>query len=248
MPADAGHNLYELRSYGRIDPKADPTREQALNLIRGYRACTSFMDAQVGRLLAELGRLGLRENTIVILWGDHGYHLGENHLWTKMTNFEMGTRVPLIISVPGQKTRGRSSAALVELVDVYPTLAELCGLPLPPHLEGTSFAPLLEDPDLAWKKAAFSQYARSYNGRRDSGKPAPMGYTIRTATHRYTEWFNAERKLVGAELYDQSADPVNLHNLAQAPEQRARVAALSTQLHAGWRAALPPNPSAPSAP
>jgi arylsulfatase A-like enzyme len=240
VPADARHNLYELRTYGGIDPKADPTREQALNMVRAYRACISFMDAQVGRVLAALDELGLRDNTIVVLWGDHGYHLGENNLWTKMTNFEICTRVPLIIRVPGQANRGAASSGLVELIDLYPSLAELCGLPLPAHLEGTSFAPLLADPKRPWKTAAFSQYARSYSGRRDKGKKPPMGYSMRTAKYRYTEWFDPAGKPVGVELYDQEADPLDRNNLANAPEQAALKKTLAAQLHAGWRAAVPP--------
>lgn len=238
VPADAHHNLYELRSYGQVHPTADPTEEQARALIRGYRACVSFLDAQVGRVLAALDELGLSENTIVVFWSDHGYHLGENRLWTKMTNFELGTRVPLIVAAPG-KVRGRSTAALVELVDLYPSLAELCGLPLPPHLEGTSFVPLLARPDRPWKTAAFSQYARSYNARRDRDR-IPMGYSIRTATHRYTEWFDPDRNLLGMELYDQNADPHNDRNMADDPALHALAADLSARLRAGWRAALPP--------
>src|SRR5690606_5837504 len=115
--------------------------------IRAYRACVSFMDAQLGRVIDELDRLGLRENTIIVLWGDHGYHLGEQGLFTKMTNFELGTRVPLIVSAPGMKAPGQKSRALVELVDLYPTLADLAGLPVADSLEGSSFAPLLDKPD-----------------------------------------------------------------------------------------------------
>ena len=138
VPEPALHNCYELRTYGGI-PKEGPISDQtALNLIRGYRACVSFVDAQVGRVLDELDRLGLAEKTIVVLWGDHGYHLGENGIFTKMTNFELGTHSPLMIRVPSQKAAGQRTAALVEFVDIYPTLAELCGLPLPAHLEGTS--------------------------------------------------------------------------------------------------------------
>ncbi|HRH96154.1 MAG TPA: sulfatase-like hydrolase/transferase [Prosthecobacter sp.] len=200
----------------------------ALNLIRGYRACVSFMDAQLGRVLAELDRLGLRENTLIVLWGDHGYHLGENGLFTKMTNFEHGTRVPLLVSHPGMKTAGQRTRALVELVDLYPTLAQLCDLPLPRHLEGTSFAPLLEKPDQPWKKAAFSQYLRP-------GKPPIMGRSIRTDQWRYTEWRDPKQKLVGTELYDATESK----NLAAEPAHAELVNDLAEQLKAGWRAAAP---------
>lgn len=227
-PEPAFHNNYELRSYGTVPEKGDVPADMALNLIRGYRACVSFMDAQLGKVLAELDRLGLRENTLVVLWGDHGYHLGENGVWTKMTNFERGTRAPLLVSLPGMKTAGQRSRAIVEFVDLYPTLAELCALPLPPHLEGTSFVPLLEKPDREWKKAAFSQYQRP-------GKPPIMGRSIRTADWRYTEWRDPKQNLVGTELYDATESK----NLAADPAQAERVKQMSEQLKAGWRAAMP---------
>ncbi len=233
VPAPALHNEYELRTYGGISATGRIPDETARHLIRGYRACVSFMDAQVGRVLDELDRLGLRESTIVVLWGDHGYHLGENGLFTKMTNFELGTRAPLIVSVPGQKTAGQRSRALVELVDLFPTIAGIAGLPLPPHLEGTSFAPLLTDPAQPWKKAAFSQYLRP-------GKDRFMGCSVRTDRWRYTEWTNAKKESVGTELYDEESDPQENVNLASDPAQQAVITELAQQLHAGWRAALPP--------
>jgi iduronate 2-sulfatase len=232
VPAPALHDGYELRTYGTVPAKGEIPREMALNLIRGYRACVSFMDAQVGRVLAELDRLGLRDNTVVILWGDHGYHLGENGLFTKMTNFELGTHAPLIVSVPGQKTAGQRTKALVEFVDIYPTLAELCGLTQPAHLEGTSFAPLLAKPDQAWKTAAFSQYERP-------GKEKFMGRSIRTDRWRYTEWTTAADALAGAELYDEQADPKENVNLAGDASHRPIAVELAQKLHAGWKAALP---------
>lgn len=227
-PEPAFHNNYELCSYGTVPEKGDVPADMALNLIRGYRACVSFMDAQLGKVLAELDRLGLRENTIVVLWGDHGYHLGEQSVWTKMTNFEHGTRVPLLVSLPGMRTAGQRSRALVELVDLYPTLASLCSLPLPAHLEGTSFAPLLEKPDQPWKQAVFSQYLRT-------GKPLSMGRSIRTPNWRYTEWSDLMGKLVGTELYEAS----EAQNLANDPRHAALVKELAGQLKAGWQAARP---------
>lgn len=232
VPAPALHNGYELRSYGTVPPDGDIPHQMALNLIRGYRACVSFMDAQVGRVLTELDRLGMRENTIIILWGDHGYHLGENGLFTKMTNFELGTHAPLIVCTPNQKTAGKRSKALVEFVDIYPTLASLCDLPLPKHLEGTSFAPLLDKPDQPWKKAAFSQYLRT-------GKPPSMGRSIRTDHWRYTEWHDLKQQPAGIELYDETNDPQENTNLANDPAHAKRVRQLAEQLQAGWKAALP---------
>lgn len=233
-PAPAFHNNYELRSYGTVPANGDLNAELGLNLTRGYRACVSFMDAQLGRVMDELDRLGLRENTIVVFWGDHGYHLGENGVWTKMTNFEKGARAPLIVSLPGQKTEGQRTRALVEHVDMYPTLAELCGLPLPGHLEGTSLKPLLEKPEQAWKTAAFSQYLRP-----SPGKVNIMGRSIRTDRWRYTEWRNPQDELVGTELYDENADPQENASLAGDAAHAATAADLAGRLKGGWKAALP---------
>ena len=229
VPEPAMHNWYELRSYGGVPATGGIPDATALNLIRGYRACISYMDAQVGLVLAELDRLGLRDNTIIILWGDNGYHLGENGIFTKMTNFELGTHVPLIISVPGQKTAGQHSRALVEFVDMYPTLAELCGLSLPPHLEGASFVPLISEPNRTWRKAAFSQYLRP-------GKLPIMGCSVRTDRWRYTEWTSngKDKESKGVELYDHQDDPAENVNLAGEPEYKIKVSEMSKILHDGW--------------
>ena len=222
-PEPAFHNHYELRTYGTVPAEGNIPDAMALKLIRGYRACVSFMDAQLGRVLDELDRLGLRESTLIVFWSDHGYHLGENGVFTKMTNFEHGTRVPLIVSTPGMKTAGQRTLALVELVDLYPTLAQLCALPLPKHLEGTNFAPLLEKPNQAWKKAAFSQYLRT-------GKPPYMGRSIRTDRWRYTEWHDLKKKPAGQELYDELNDPQETTNLAGDPQYTEIAKELSKQL------------------
>lgn len=232
-PDIALHNWGELRRYSDIPGEGDLPEEKARELIHGYYACTSFIDAQVGRLLDELDALGLRENTIVCLWGDHGWQLGEHGLWCKHTNFETSTHSPLIISAPGQATAGEPTRALCEFVDIYPTLCELTGLPLPEHLEGTSLAPLMDEPTRPWKRAAFSQYPRS---------GGIMGYSMRTDRYRYTEW-RAERgagEVVATELYDHEVDPGENVNVAGLPENAGLVAELAAQLAAGWQAALPP--------
>jgi arylsulfatase A-like enzyme len=187
------------------------------------------MEAQVGRVIAELDRLGLRENTIIVAWGDHGWHLGDQGLWCKHTNFEVAARAALMISAPGMKTAGAKTEALTELVDVYPTLCELAGLPRPDGLEGASFAPLLADPQRPWKSAAFSQYPR---------QKEIMGYSMRTDRYRYTEWRMRDgSKVVARELYDHETDPHETVNLAGVPEHAARVKELSERLSAGWRVA-----------
>ncbi len=161
-PADGAavglHASFELRTrlnipkYGPIDP------DLARVLKHAYLASTSYVDAQIGLLLRALDEAGLRDDTIVIVWGDHGWHLGDMGVWGKATNYEIATRVPLIIQTPDMQLRGKSSKTLVELVDIFPTLCELAGVPAPSHLEGHSFVPLLEDPARPWKKAAFSQF------------------------------------------------------------------------------------------
>lgn len=229
-PEAALHDWYELRTYGGVPASGGIPDAMALNLIRGYRACVSFMDAQLGRVLDELARLGLREKTVIIFWGDHGYHLGENGIFTKMTNFELGTRSPLIISVPGQKTAGRRTRALVELVDIYPTLADICGLAAPGHLEGLSFKPLIDDPGLRWKKCAFSQYLRR-------GKEGIMGRSLRTERWRYTEWTGARGQRFGIELYDHQNDTGEDRNIASETANRAIIDELGKLLRGGWRGA-----------
>jgi arylsulfatase A-like enzyme len=233
-PPCALHNSGELRTYLGMPAEGPIPDKQAIELIRGYYAATSYMDAQVGRVLAELDRLDLRRNTIVILWGDHGWHLGDHALWNKHTNFEQATRVPLLISVPGQKAAGRKTGALTEFVDIYPTLSELCGVPLTDGLEGTSFTPLLSDPDRKWKKAAFSQYPRNI-----AGVGSGVGYSLRTERYRYTQWTAKGKDYRAAELYDYETDPQENVNLAADPKNAALVERFSAMLRAGWRDARP---------
>ncbi|MCB9875742.1 MAG: sulfatase [Planctomycetaceae bacterium] len=152
------HASFELRTRSNIPKHGAIEADLARMLKHAYLASTSYVDAQIGLLLAALDEAGLRDNTIIIVWGDHGWHLGDMGVWGKATNYEIATRVPLMIWTPDMKTRGQGSDALVELVDMFPTLCELAGVPLPEHLEGHSFVPLLDKPDQPWKKAAFSQY------------------------------------------------------------------------------------------
>lgn len=225
----------ELRGYLGMPEKGPMTEAQARKMIHGYYAAVSYADAQVGRLLDALDQLGLRDKTIVLLWGDHGWHLGDHGLWGKQTNFENATRAPLIISVPGQTTAGRKTEALVEFVDLYPTLVDLCGLPMPPDLEGTSFRPLIENPDQAWKRAAFTQQPFEFPGY-GSG----MGYTLRSARYRFTEWTVPGRDFRARELYDYETDRLEMENLAGQPAVARLEKELADLLHGGWRAALPP--------
>ncbi|WP_344787739.1 sulfatase [Postechiella marina] len=154
------HPSFELRARYGIPKKGPINDEMARTLKHAYLACVSYIDAQIGKMIDALDEAGVRDNTIIIVWSDHGWHLGDMGIWGKATNYEIGTRVPLMIWTPNMPatTRGKKSDALVELVDIYPTLCELAGIELPNHLEGQSFAPLLDSPDKIWKSAAFSQF------------------------------------------------------------------------------------------
>ncbi len=234
-PDFAGHVNGELRTYKGV-PESGPIPEPLqLDLIRTYYAAASYTDAQIGKVLDALDKNGLRESTVVILWGDHGWHLGDHGLWHKHTNFEQATRTPLILSVPGAKTAGRKSSGFTEYVDIFPTLTDLCGLPPSTGLEGISFAPLVENPDRPWKKAAFSQYPR---GSKEHGEL--MGYSMRTDRYRLTLWKKrAGGAEVAAELFDYEKDPDERQNLAADPAYSNAIKDLRAQFNSGWRGALP---------
>lgn len=222
----------ELRAYQDI-PTGPIPDDLARQLKHGYYAAISYMDAQLGKVLDELDRLQLRDNTIIVLWGDHGWKLGEHGAWCKHSNVENDTHAPLLIAAPGLKTAGKHSRSLVEFVDIYPTLAELAGLSLPQHLEGISLVPVLRDPTKTVKTAAFSQYPRPNKGQR------LMGYSMRTDRYRFTRWVerNDHTKVVAVELYDHQTDPQENTNIANDPKHAALVAQLTTQWEKGWRGA-----------
>ncbi len=208
---------------------------------RSYYACVSFVDTQVGRLMRALDELDLTSRTIVVFWSDHGYHLGEHDgIWQKRTLFEESTRGPLIICVPDAAGNGIVCRRIVEFIDLYPTLAELCGLPLPrPLPAGRSLVPLLEAPDLPdedWHGLAVSQILRPADDR----LPEPvMGRSVRTERWRYTEWNEGQ---AGRELYDHVTDPHEFHNLAIEPRE-ADTAVMNRlrQAFAGRAGGRPPN-------
>ena len=183
-------------------------RERAAG-VAAYWACITFVDAQIGKVLATVDRLNLWKNTVVVFYSDHGYHLGEHGgMWHKMSVFEESARVPLIIAAPGITGKGKPSPRLVELVDIYPTLVDLCGLPTPAGLEGQSLRPLLDNPDSPWTDAAYTQVLRG----------EVVGRSLRTSRWRYTEWDGGAN---GRELYDHDADPKEQRNLADDPQHEA---------------------------
>lgn len=227
-PHDLGFygNSGELRAYAGV-PQTGPIPEGTQReLIHGYAACVSFIDAQVGLLVGTLEESGVADNTIICLWGDHGWHLGEHGHWGKLTNYEDAARSPLIIAAPGV-SGGRRVTALTEFLDVYPTHCELAGLPKPAHLEGKSLVPILRGDQAAVHEAAITQM-----GRR-AGKDSRMGCTIRTQRYRYIEWRRADLdsdkpsfsgKVEATELYDYETDPREQQNLAANPNYEAVLA------------------------
>ncbi len=232
----AHHSHRELGGYRNMpeDEHVDPATTRKLR--HGYYACVSYVDAQIGKLLNELDRLGLSEKTIVVLWGDHGYSLGEKNRWCKGTNFERDTRVPLIIRTPSMKQPGAPSLSLVELVDLYPTLTSLAGLAPMNGLDGRSLIPILDDPSAPGRNGVLSQFARPFS----RNTPEFMGYSLRTAGHRYTRWISwSDRKTVAEELYDyddgsstshEGAYRIEQRNIADQPEQQATLEQLSARL------------------
>lgn len=218
---------------------------RARELKHAYAACVSYIDAQVGKLLVELDELGLGENTIVIFMSDHGWHLGDQGKWGKSTNFENSTRAPLIISAPGYNG-SQKTEALVEYVDIFPSLCDLAGIEKPTYIEGTSVVPLMKDPERDWKKAAFSQYPRGYP------KAEFEGFTIRTDQYRYVEWRELDGSMKAQELYDHKNDPLESVSLINDENYAEIMCDLMKQLRNGWKSALPPgienhsdNPPAP---
>lgn len=223
---------YDNFNTGYKKPISD---EIARGAVLAYYGCASFIDAQVGLILDTLRREGLAGNTVVIVFSDHGFQLGEHGLWSKYTLFEQATRVPLMMRVPGMTDHGEDCDGIVELVDLLPTLGELLELDTPPNLEGTSMVPLLRQPKQPWKRAAFSML--------DIG--GGRGRSVRTKRWRYAEW--KTRGGVLKELYDLEADPWEQTNLAGAPEHSEQVNKMAALLKAGWSAAVPRHPASRAA-
>lgn len=227
----------ELRHYDGIPTDLDQSVDDALarKLIHGYYAAVSFVDAQIGKVLDELERSGLRSNTIVVLFGDNGWKLGEHDMWCKHTDFDLDGRIPLIISCPDTTNAGHHAQSFAELVDVYPTLCELCGIDPPAHLQGESLVPVLQNPAVNGQQAAFVQWPRS---NRTNPEKVITGYNIKYKNYSYIEWTrNRTGEILARELYDHSKDPHENVNAAGFPENRDIVKTLSRLLDGGqgWK-------------
>ena len=234
------YNFGELRNYFGI-PKNHEVLPDSISrkLIHGYYGCVSYVDAQIGRLLSALDKFAMKNNTIIVLWGDHGWKLGEHGMWCKHTPFELDAHVPMIISVPHIQQKGARAQSFVEFVDIYPTLCELCGLDLPDHLEGDSLVPVLKNPHIEFKKAAFTQWPKVH--RRDPDKVI-TGYSIKTDRFRYTEWTrNKTGKVLAKELYDHKVDVDENENVAGNESFKKIVDRLSLMLDSGkgWQKLRP---------
>lgn len=229
-PELALHDSRELHGYKVARPVPD---ELIRPLWQGYYAGITYLDRNVGKVLDALDRNGLTDRTIVVFWSDHGYHLGQHGLWCKTSCYELDARVPLLLAVPGRTDRGAVTSSLTELVDVYPTLAELCGLTPPAGLEGRSLTPLLDDPNRQLKDAALTQHPRPpYFGQ----APQAMGYSLRTDRYRYTEWRNWRTgDVMARELYDHQQDPHETVNVAGEPDQANVVEKLAQRMRQSVR-------------
>ena len=242
------NSMYELRHYDHFNHIGHPTSgytipdDTARILKRGYYASVSYVDAQVGLLLESLKTLGLDHNTIVIIWGDHGWKLGEHNSWGKMTNYNIDTHVPLIIKAPGVGLKGARAEGLTELVDIFPTLVDLTGVQMADYFQGESLKPLMESPDRVWKKAVFSQFHRRPKVTPDGGRY--MGYSMTTNRYHLVEWKTWDHTkgiagdVVDYELYDLLEDPNENMNIYDQTDVDL-IRKLSGQLAEGWRKAKP---------
>lgn len=247
-PVLAMNSAYELKGCYDLEHVKHPSvakldEDEARRLKHGYYASVSFVDACFGKLIRGLKELGLDQNTIVVVWGDHGWKLGEHGSWCKQTNYDIDVRVPLLVHVPGLTGVGAKCDRIVELVDLYPTLCDVAELPIPGDMEGTSFKPLLQDAKRQWKSAAFSQFHRSPRVTPDGGRY--MGLSIVADRYHYIEWRNWNHvtgvagDIAAMELYDQRSDPNENTSIAGVEQFKPIVDRLSEQLRLGWQSAKP---------
>lgn len=250
-PVFSMNSMYELRAYAGTDKKPHPVdgtigADTTRLLKHGYLASVSYVDACVGKVIDALKDMDLYDNTVIIIWGDHGWKLGDLGSWGKMTNYEIDLRVPLIVKAQGAgqraqvngKEKGNETEGLVELLDIFPSLCELAGVPVEDYLQGLSFVPLMENPDQEWKEAVFSQFHRRPKVAHDGGRY--MGYSVRTKDFHYIQWHSWDNQLkvagdsVTAELYDHRVDPYETLNRVEDMEYRDFLPVLTGYLYSNW--------------
>jgi len=243
------NSMYELRSYDGFrkigHPQSDyrMDEETSRKLKHGYYASVSYVDALLGDLITHMKKIGIYENTIIIIWGDHGWKLGDHNSWGKMTNYNIDLKVPMIIRYPNQENRGMQTFAFTELVDMFPSLCELADIETPNYMQGTSFVPLIKNPNRQWKSAAFSQFHRRPRVAADGNRY--MGYSINTKNYHYIEWYTWNPKtgmrgvLKEVELFDSKNDLNETINIAQEQKFSKIIEGLSKELNDGWRKASP---------
>ena len=248
-PLHTMNSMYELRHYDGFHHIGHPTSdyrmsEDTIRILRhGYYASVSYVDALLGDLLEHMKKIGLYENTIIVVWGDHGWKLGDHNSWGKMTNYNIDLKVPVIVRYPNQPNRGGETYQFTELVDLFPSICDLAGVKIPDYMQGTSFVPLIKEPSRPWKKAAFSQFHRRPKVSADGQRY--MGYSINTKNYHYIEWYSWDHTkgergaFKGAELFHTAKDPNETINLVNDEGYEQVITQLSKQLRQGWRAALP---------
>lgn len=215
----------ELRAFKGIPARGPIHQELAQELVHGYLACVSMIDDQIGRLLNVLEEENLMDNTIIVVWGDHGWKLGDLGMWCKHTNYEIDVRIPLFIRLPKEQTGGSATYHITETIDIFPTICELVGLAIPSGCEGKSLLPVLRNPTAPSDEVAYAEFQRTGQ---------ITGFSVRTAQFRYTEWIQMKNgEVYATELYDLARDPNESTNIAGLPETASTIATLAPLLHAG---------------
>jgi iduronate 2-sulfatase len=248
-PLYSMNSMYELRHYDGFSHIGHPTSSYRMSedvirkLRQGYYASVSYVDALLGDLFEHLIKIGIYDNTIIVIWGDHGWKLGDHNSWGKMTNYNIDLKVPVIIRYPNQENRGVKTDGMIELVDLFPSICELAEIDVPDYLQGTSFVPLTKNPELNWKYATFSQFHRRPKVSADGKRY--MGYSINTKKYHLISWYDwdsetgTRREFKSNELYDKEFDRFETQNLADRLDMRDVLTKLTNQLAEGWRKALP---------
>ena len=248
-PLHTMNSMYELRHYDGFNHIGHPTSSYRMSedtirtLRQGYYASISYVDALIGDLISHLKEIGIYENTIIVVWGDHGWKLGDHNSWGKMTNYNIDLKVPLIIRSPNQENRGIQTHGICELVDIFPTLCEMTGINIPDYMQGSSLVPLIKNPKQQWKSAAFSQFHRRPKVSADGKRY--MGYSLNTKEYHYIEWYTWDNKtgtkgeLKEVELYDRELDPYEKINIADNLGIADIKKELADKLSHGWQNAMP---------